>query len=433
MIRIFFMAMAFWLQALTASAHEVQSAIADFVTQNGQLRMELRVGIEPLMAGVNLDGVMDTNETAASDDIDALRALEPAALQERLDARLPGILSKITVTANGTALPLSATDTTIPPVGNVALPRESQLFLTADLPDGAQTLEITWPAEYGSLILRQMGVEDGYTGYLAGESSGPIAIQGGDALNGWQTFAAYIPVGFEHILPMGLDHILFVLGLFFLSTHLRPLLWQISAFTLAHTVTLALGALGYVTIPGSIVEPIIAASIVYVAVENIVSDKLHRWRPLVIFVFGLLHGLGFASVLQEFGLPQDQFVAGLIGFNVGVEFGQLTVIAIAFLLVVMAQRVDKGIVDVRTGQVVYGVLALSFVALGWLLNGPAFTETMGAGAPVFLLPLAALSVLCLLAASNVDRLHAYRRFVATPASLAIAAVGAYWFVERVFL
>ncbi|CAN0588825.1 unnamed protein product, partial [Ectocarpus sp. 12 AP-2014] len=177
---------------------------------------------------------------------------------------------------------------------------------------------------------------------------------------------------------MGLDHILFVLGLFFLSTRMGPLLWQISAFTLAHTVTLALGALGYVNIPGNIVEPIIAASIVYVAVENIVSDKLHRWRPLVIFVFGLLHGLGFASVLGEFGLPADQFIPALIGFNVGVELGQLTVIAIAFLLVFLAQRVDAGRTDLRTGQVVYGILALGFVALGFVLNGPGFTETMGA-------------------------------------------------------
>ena len=138
-------------------------------------------------------------------------------------------------------------------------------------------------------------------------------------------------MGFDHILPKGLDHILFVLGLYFLSVRFGVLLWQISAFTVAHTVTLALGAMGLVTVPATIVEPLIAASIVFVAVENIASPKLHAWRPAVVFGFGLLHGLGFASVLGEFGLPQGQFIPALIGFNIGVELGQLTVIVIMIL------------------------------------------------------------------------------------------------------
>lgn len=148
-----------------------------------------------------------------------------------------------------------------------------------------------------------------------------------------EAFLNYLIVGFEHILPLGLDHILFVIGLFLLSTALRPLIIQITAFTLAHTVTLALGALGYVNIPGSIVEPLIALSITFVAIENIFADKLNKWRPFVIFGFGLLHGLGFAGVLSEFGFAPGQFVASLIAFNIGVEIGQLTVIAICFLTV----------------------------------------------------------------------------------------------------
>jgi hypothetical protein len=194
-------------------------------------------------------------------------------------------------------------------------------------------------------------------------------LQGGDQAGQWQTFLNYIPVGFDHIIPKGLDHILFVLGLFFLSAQLRPLLWQISAFTLAHTVTLALGALGYVTIPASIVEPLIAASITFVAVENILSKGLSRWRPLVVFCFGLLHGLGFASVLGAFGLPEAAFLPALIGFNIGVEFGQLAVIAGAYLLV-----------------------GYAFGAKPW-----------------------------------------YRARIAIPASVLIAAIGAWWVVERVFL
>ena len=123
------------------------------------------------------------------------------------------------------------------------------------------------------------------------------------------------------------------LNVFFFSSKLKPLVWQISAFTLAHTCTLALGSLGYIKIIPEIVEPLIALSIVFISVENIFIKKLSKWRPLVIFIFGLLHGLGFASVLGEFGLPAGFFVPALIGFNLGVEFGQLTIVLLAFIFV----------------------------------------------------------------------------------------------------
>lgn len=143
----------------------------------------------------------------------------------------------------------------------------------------------------------------------------------------------YVRLGFLHIIPKGLDHILFVLGLFFLGNSLRALLWQVSAFTAAHSVTLGLSMAGVWQVPGEIVEPIIAASIVYVAVENILTDKLNPRRTTLVFVFGLLHGLGFAGVLGEIGMPPGEFVTALLTFNVGVEVGQLTVIALAFALV----------------------------------------------------------------------------------------------------
>ena len=137
------------------------------------------------------------------------------------------------------------------------------------------------------------------------------------------------------MVPDGLDHILFVVGLFLLSLKLSILLWQITAFTLAHSVTLIAGTLGMMSIPSSIVEPLIAASIVFIAVENIFFAKLNPWRTGIVFAFGLLHGLGFASVLAEFGLPEGQYIPALIGFNLGVEFGQLSVIAVAYVLLAL--------------------------------------------------------------------------------------------------
>jgi hydrogenase/urease accessory protein HupE len=140
----------------------------------------------------------------------------------------------------------------------------------------------------------------------------------------------FIALGFTHIVPNGLDHVLFVLGLFLLSTKWRPLLLQVTAFTVAHSITLALTMLGVVELPASIVEPLIAASIAFVAIENVMTSRMHTWRPLVVFAFGLIHGMGFAGVLREFGLPRERMITALVGFNVGVELGQLAVIVAAF-------------------------------------------------------------------------------------------------------
>lgn len=147
-----------------------------------------------------------------------------------------------------------------------------------------------------------------------------------------QTVALYLKLGFIHILPRGSDHILFVLALFFASTRFRPLLIQISVFTVAHTLTLVLAASGKINAPPDIIEPLIAASIAFVAIENLFFKEMTKWRPLIVFGFGLFHGLGFAGVLADLGLPQDQFLISLIGFNIGVELGQITVVVGAWLV-----------------------------------------------------------------------------------------------------
>lgn len=142
----------------------------------------------------------------------------------------------------------------------------------------------------------------------------------------------FLWLGFTHILPEGTDHILFVLGLFFFSTFFRPLLIQITAFTIAHSITLGLSLFGVFSLPSHVVEPLIALSIAVVAIENIFFRKLRPSRFLIVFGFGLIHGLGFAGVLKSLGLPPGQFLKVLVSFNLGVEAGQLTVVAIAAAL-----------------------------------------------------------------------------------------------------
>jgi HupE / UreJ protein len=155
-------------------------------------------------------------------------------------------------------------------------------------------------------------------------ASGEVEASAGMSIFGW------IKQGFVHILPLGLDHICFILGLFLLQPRIRPLLWQTSAFTLAHSITLALAVLEVFTLPSTIVEPLIAISIAYVGFENLWLKELKSWRIGLVFALGLLHGMGFGSVMKELELPQGEIFQPLIGFNLGVELGQMTVLAVAF-------------------------------------------------------------------------------------------------------
>lgn len=153
-----------------------------------------------------------------------------------------------------------------------------------------------------------------------------------EKMSGKDAAILYLELGYTHILPLGLDHILFVLSLYLLSPKLKPVLYQATAFTVAHSVTLGLSMYHVIKPPANIVEPVIALSIMYVALENIFSPKLKKSRIGIVFLFGLVHGMGFASALGQLGLPQNSYLTSILMFNLGVEFGQLTVIISAYLL-----------------------------------------------------------------------------------------------------
>ncbi|MEO6673999.1 MAG: HupE/UreJ family protein [Ginsengibacter sp.] len=144
----------------------------------------------------------------------------------------------------------------------------------------------------------------------------------------------YLKLGYTHILPQGFDHILFVAGLCLLSNKIKVILWQATAFTVAHSITLALSMKNLIVAPGAVVEPIIALSIFFVAIENLLLTELKPWRILIVFMFGLIHGMGFASALNEIGLPRNKFFTSILSFNIGVELGQITIILGMFLLCV---------------------------------------------------------------------------------------------------
>ncbi len=356
----------------TAAAHKVFPATATVTFDDaGVYRIEIKTNVEALIAGIGPIHE-DTDASPLAARYNELRALSPEDLQRRFDDFSARWLKGVRVAFDDKRATPQVEGLTVPETGDLGRARVSVIKLTGQVPSGAQTFAWAYDKAFGSSILRLIHASSGEmtTAWLKdGKPSDAIPLANMIPKTVFETAVEYTVLGYTHILPLGLDHILFVLGLYLLSARMRPLLVQVTSFTVAHTVTLALGLYGVVQISPTIVEPLIALSIVYVAVENILTPILTVWRPFVVFGFGLLHGLGFAGVLQEIGLPRDDFLTGLISFNVGVEFGQLSVIAIAWF---------------ATG--------LWFSARPW-----------------------------------------YRTRVVYPGSAAIALVGLYWTVERVFL
>lgn len=367
-------------------AHDLEFLDALVVLKrDGTFVADLTVDVDALALGVPPEGD-DALEVAQR-----LTAMSPAEYAASVERARDTLQRRVRFRFDGEPAPF---EVAFPDEGSPRLERllaPSVLGLTArftgNIPDDAETFVFFASRAFGPayLTIVDQRTADGVQYPLEpGQRSEPYPLRGraadraGDGSGGGDRAAGmpsrldvagrYLKLGFTHILPKGLDHILFVLGLFLLSARLAPLLWQVSAFTVAHTATLALSIYGVVELPSRLVESLIALSIAYVAVENVVLKEMRPWRPALVFAFGLLHGLGFAGVLRELGLPRDRFVEALISFNVGVELGQIAVILLAL------------------------------AAVGWARDRDWF-----------------------------------RPRIAIPASLAIAAVGLFWTVERAFL
>jgi len=312
--------------------------------KTGKVRLEIRASIEALLTGINAR-YKNTQDAPNASAYDELRAMRAAPLQAKFVTFEADFLDAIQLHAHGAGetviIPLTIDKLEIPEPGYTKVPRISTLWLQGQLPENATALSLTYPTRFSdyAVRVRQVDLEAEKWHWSSWEwvkterESQAFSLQEIYAEKTiFQTIGEFAQLGFLHILPKGLDHILFILGLFLFSSRLRPLLWQVTMFTLAHTVTLGLATAGYIELPARIVEPLIALSIAYVGLENIFSSQLHRHRLILVFAFGLLHGLGFASVLSEFELPQDAFFTSLLSFNVGVELGQLAVITLAWLL-----------------------------------------------------------------------------------------------------
>jgi hypothetical protein len=296
----------------------------------------------------------------------------PAALGTRLGALDDVFRRRFTIAFDGAAS-RPAIDYAVAGPADALSPPLATIRLTGEIPAGARqfTWDYSWTFASYALSARNGVAPDAATEWLeGGQTSTPFALAApppppGRAATAWR----YLALGFTHIVPHGLDHMFFVLGIFLLNRRLRSVLAQVSAFTLAHSITLGLSIYGVIDVPALVVEPLIAASIAYVAIENLLLTDLRPWRIVLVFAFGLLHGMGFAGALRDVGLPRAEFLTALVTFNAGVEAGQLAVIAAAFAL------------------------------LGWRWGGRSW----------------------------------YRARVVVPASVIIACTALYWTIERVGL
>ncbi len=381
---IFVIFVAFMITCVSSTSqrsfsHEITPAIAELLIKKNEVQIDIYFSVEIFLADIDASSTKDTNQTNKSDIYDGYRASDSASITQLFKSKSSSFIELITINSEQKVLQPQFVSINVPENSSLLYPRESKIVLKVPIDEKDKQILFGWNKKLGPLIVRQVSnslnnSKSGselqlYSAYLPpGELSAPIVLNGFTSVSSIELIKDYLFIGFEHIIPKGLDHILFVMGLFLFSIKFSQLIAQVSIFTIAHTITLAIASIGLVTIPASIVEPLIALSISYVALETLWHTRMGWSRLVVIFGFGLLHGLGFASVLMEIGLSQQHFITGLIAFNVGVEIGQLAVISAAYL------------------------------TIGLFFSKARF----------------------------------YRSFVQIPLSLLIAAIGVWWFIERVF-
>ena len=331
------------LCAFSAQAHEIGTTRANVLFQpNGTYQIEIVADASALvekLRGAPLPPNTTTSQllTMLQESEDRLRNTTATQLRTMLPALENRFRERVKIIFDGAEVrPEVSFDVTPPTDATSAI--AASICLTGQIPPHARRFEWSYGwtfATYALAIRTPASAANPATQWLeGGQASSPFELgaisQPPNRINvAWR----YLKLGFTHILPEGIDHLLFVLGIYLLSGRVRTVLWQVSAFTLAHSITLGLSMYGIVSVSPTIVEPLIALSIAYVAIENIFLSELKSWRVVLVFLFGLLHGMGFAGALKELGLPRSEFVTALLTFNLGVEAAQLTVIGVAFLLV----------------------------------------------------------------------------------------------------
>ena len=348
-------------------AHELSPNIADLKVEKNGVHIKFVTNLEAYLTGVDFSTRDNTKGHNNLEYYKKLRTLGETELSSVFLNNWDEFTSLFTLaTEDGRKLDrFFFSFIEIEEIDNPDVPRLGTIHFFVEA-FGISSFTFKASKKLGDIILRQEGVENGVSQYLTpGEKSVIISNDKIERRTKVDIFFDYLLAGFYHILPEGIDHILFVMGLLFLTPKIVPLVMQISIFTLAHTITLAMSSLGLVTIAAVVVEPLIALSIVYIAYENIFRPQLTKYRIITIFLFGLLHGLGFAGVLKTFGLPKENLILALFGFNIGVELGQITLVLLGFIILTY---IFKGKKRYRAYVTLPGSFLIGIFGLWWTLE-----------------------------------------------------------------
>ena len=320
-------------------SHEIKPAVMDITIIEGNASIEFKLNAETVLSEIDASLYQDTNDSPQSQKYDALRALSTEEVEKMVIENENKFTDKIKINIGDETIPLSLRNVDTFQEINDEFPRDTTLNIGFEIKDEPFTIQ--FEKELGPVVIRHF--EDLskesvlFTTYLQpAERSSLISQQ--TRSSALSTTIEYLVLGIEHIVPKGLDHILFIIGIFFYAIKFKPLLLQVTMFTVAHSITLILASFNLIFIPATIVEPLIALSISYVAIENIFQRRSTLLRYLIIFIFGLIHGLGFAFVLGDIGLNTSQLVLSLISFNIGVEIAQIAIIILASIIFIIPSR-----------------------------------------------------------------------------------------------
>jgi hydrogenase/urease accessory protein HupE len=252
--------------------------------------------------------------------------LQAGTLAERRDAIVGLLRDRLRISADGQVMGVGTWSTPEP------LPDRQSIRLRArfDLPETPGRIDVTavmFPYDPQHRTFLNFYEGDALTQAIVDKDRSRFEYFTGTSQGVWEVLQKFVPSGVHHIL-IGPDHLLFLVGLLLLGGSLKQLLLVVTAFTAAHSITLSLAALGMIIPPTSIVEPAIALSVIYVGADNLLVGSGRDTRAWIAFAFGLIHGFGFANVLRDMDLPARALGWTLFGFNVGVELGQLAVVAV---------------------------------------------------------------------------------------------------------